>query len=354
MPKVKPVQLDIPTMTEQQWHDLLSARTEFMNESSPDAPVASHEDQRRSLSAIPDLRDYVVVRLLYDDDANCLGFCFMQHPKPDNPDFETNKDRIYVEPVVLAPYRRQGVGTQFLGVIQQYAQKVGASWVQWDTKFDSGHRFSQKIGATEAGRQRTNRLSVDEVDWDLMQRWVAEGRSRNRDVELIRFTNLPAPDLIGPFCDLVTDVNRLQPRDDVEGIEYTLTPEELQRVAKQLIEERVQRVVLCSREPNQTLSGMTDMFFSEANPTRAGARLTGVRREFQGRGLGKWLKAAMMLDVRELNRPGFDGGSVLPRKERMEYDPLRPRNKRSSHPHVQRATRRSAARITFSLLSAPA
>ena len=219
----------------------------------------------------------MVVRLLYDDDANCLGFCFMQHPKPDNPDFETNKDRIYVEPVVLAPYRRQGVGTQFLGVIQQYAQKVGASWVQWDTKFDSGHRFSQKIGATEAGRQRTNRLSVDEVDWDLMQRWVAEGRSRNRDVELIRFTNLPAPDLIGPFCDLVTDVNRLQPRDDVEGIEYTLTPEELQRVAKQLIEERVQRVVLCSREPNPDAQWHDGHVFQRGEPNTCGGSTDGCQ-----------------------------------------------------------------------------
>lgn len=295
---INPVQLDIPKMTEQQWHDLLNARTEFIVESRPDDPAPSHEDQRQFLSKIPELRDHVVFWLLYDDDSNCVGFCSIQHPKPGNPDYEANKDRIYVEPVVHAPYRRQGVGTQLLPLIVNYAQKVRVSWIQWDTKFESGFRFSEKIGATEAGRQRTNRLTVAQIDWDMMQRWVDEGQSRNPDVELIRFVNLPAPSLIDPFCDLVTDINRLQPRDEVEGIHFTLTPEELEKETKGLEERKIERVVFCTRETDHTLSGMTDMFYSETKPTQARVRLTGVRREFQGRGLGKYLKAAMLLDMR--------------------------------------------------------
>jgi len=39
------------------------------------------------------------------------------------------------------------------------------------------------------------------------------------------------------------------------------------------------------------------MFYSEAKPTQARVARTGVRREFQGRGLGKYLKATMMLDM---------------------------------------------------------
>jgi GNAT superfamily N-acetyltransferase len=298
MLKIKPVQLDVSEMTETQWRDLLAVRAEFMMESRPDDPVASLEDQRRSLAKIPELRDHVIFWLLYDRDANCVGFCVIQHPKPDSPDYAANKDRIYVETAVLAPYRRQGVGTQLLPVVVNYAQKVGASWVQWDTEFESGFRFSDKLGATEAGRQRSNRLAVDQLAWDMMQRWADEGQSRNPDVELIRFANLPEPDLIAPFCTLVTDINRLQPRDYIEGMSFTLTPEEFVKEAARLKERKIERVVLCTREPDNTLSGMTDMFFSEARPALARVSLTGVRREFQGHGLGKWLKAAMMLDMR--------------------------------------------------------
>ena len=200
---------------------------------------------------------------------------------------------------MLAPYRRQGVGTQLLPLIINHAQEVGASWVQWDTKFESGFRFSEKIGATEAGRQRTNRLLVDQVDWAMMQRWVDAGQSRNPDIEMIRLVDLPAAHLIEPLCSLITDINRLQPSDAVEGIDYTLTPEEFEKESKRLEARQIERVVLCTRETDNALSGMTDMYYSQAKPGHARIGLTGVRRESQGRGLGKWLKAAMMFDLHE-------------------------------------------------------
>ena len=294
-------QLDIPKMSEGQWRDLLNARSEFAAELRPGEPVPSHEQQRLSLSRIPELRDQVVFWLIYNDNAKVVGYCTLAHPKPENPDYEANKDRIYVEPVVLAPYRRQGVGTQLLPLIVKYAQKVGASWVEWDTEFTSGFRFSEKLGASVAGQQRTNRLAVEQVDWDMMQRWVDAGRSKNPQAELLHILTLPEPSLLEPICDLVTDINRNQPKDDVEGISYTLTPEEFMNNARRQKEDRIERVILCTREPDGTLSGMTDMFYNEAKPTHVNIRITGVRREFQNRGLGKWLKAAMMLDLRERN-----------------------------------------------------
>lgn len=116
---------------------------------------------------------------------------------------------------------------------------------------------------------------------------------------MVRFVNLPVPGLIEPICDLITDINRNQPRDDLEGMSFTLTSEEFIRENKRLKERKIERVIICTREPDGTLSGMTDMFYGEANPTYANVSLTGVRREYQNRGLGKWLKAAMMLDMRE-------------------------------------------------------
>jgi GNAT superfamily N-acetyltransferase len=75
------------------------------------------------------MRDQVAFWLIYDAAANVVGYCTLAHPKPDSPDYDANKDRIYVEPVVLAPYRRQGVGTQLLPLIVDYARKAGVSWL---------------------------------------------------------------------------------------------------------------------------------------------------------------------------------------------------------------------------------
>jgi RimJ/RimL family protein N-acetyltransferase len=164
MINLHPLLMDIPKMTEQQWHDLLNSREEFIKEFRPGEPVPSQQDQRTFISQTSELRDQVAYWLFYDDDRNCVGYCTIAHPKPESPDYETNKDRIYVEPVILARYRRQGLGTQLLPLIVSYAQEVGVTWIMWDTKFESGFRFSEKIGGQEAARQRTNRLAVDQVD----------------------------------------------------------------------------------------------------------------------------------------------------------------------------------------------
>jgi GNAT superfamily N-acetyltransferase len=132
-----------------------------------------------------------------------------------------------------------------------------------------------------------------------MQQWVAEGQSQNPETQLIRMDFPPTPSLIGPICDLITEINRNQPRDDLEGMSYVLTPEELIKQAKRLAELKEKRVIFATREPDNILSGMTDMFFSEAKPAYAHISLTGVRHEFQNHGLGKWLKAAMLLDLHE-------------------------------------------------------
>ena len=290
-------QLDIPNITEQQWDHLLTAMTEFIIEGNPDEPVPSHEDLRKFLSQIPERREQVVFWLVYDGDRHLVGYLSLHHPKPESPDYESNKGRIYVEPVVLAPSRRQGIGMQLLPLYVDYARKVGATWIEWDTKFESGMRFSEKIGATEAGRQRTNRLAVVEVDWDMMQRWVDQGQANNPEVTLIRIADVPEPGLLDSYCDLHANINRLQPMDEVEGTMYTLTPEEFVKEARQLETRKIERVILCTRQPDGTLSGLTDMYFEQENPAHAAIHLTGVRREFQHHGLGKWLKAAMMLDM---------------------------------------------------------
>jgi mycothiol synthase len=299
MLKIHLNQLDIPKMTEQQWLDLLTVRTEFFIESWPGQHVPSDEEQRTFISQTPDLRDQVDFWLFYDDHANCLGWSTLSHPKPENPDYAANKGRIYVEPHVLERYQRHGVGTQLLPFFVDYAHKAGATWIEWDTKFESGFRFSEKIGAAEVGRLRKNSLEVDQLDWEMMQRWVDEGRSRNREVELVRFVNLPAQGMIDPICDLITDINRLQPRDDLEGISFSITPDEFVNEINRLKERNVERVIICTREPDGNLSGMTDLFYSAQKPTYADIMLTGVRREYQNRGLGKWLKAAMMFDMHE-------------------------------------------------------
>jgi GNAT superfamily N-acetyltransferase len=57
---------------------------------------------------------------------------------------------------------------------------------------------------------------------------------------------------------------------------------------------------MVTREPDGVISGITDMMYATYNPTIVHQGFTGVRASARGRGLGKWLKAAMALRIHEL------------------------------------------------------
>ena len=60
-----------------------------------------------------------------------------------------------------------------------------------------------------------------------------------------------------------------------------------------------------TREPDGVISGVTDVLWAPYHPTIVYQQFTGVRPDARGRGLGKWIKAAMLLHLRQLY-PGVE------------------------------------------------
>ena len=56
-----------------------------------------------------------------------------------------------------------------------------------------------------------------------------------------------------------------------------------------------------TREPDGTISGMTDVEWTPYGRTVIQQQFTGVLPSARGRGIGKWIKAAMLLHIRELH-----------------------------------------------------
>jgi GNAT superfamily N-acetyltransferase len=53
-----------------------------------------------------------------------------------------------------------------------------------------------------------------------------------------------------------------------------------------------------TREPDGVISGITDVTYTRHLPTLVEQMFTGVRPDARGRGLGKWIKAAMLEKLR--------------------------------------------------------
>jgi GNAT superfamily N-acetyltransferase len=55
-----------------------------------------------------------------------------------------------------------------------------------------------------------------------------------------------------------------------------------------------------TREADGTISGITEVNWAPYRPAFIEQQFTGVRPDARGRGLGKWIKAAMLLHIRDL------------------------------------------------------
>jgi GNAT superfamily N-acetyltransferase len=194
-------------------------------------------------------------------------------------------------------FRRQGLGTELLGVLVHRAVAGGRVRAIEACRFqESGWRFCAKHGGKLALEAAQNRLSLAEVDWGMMAEWRDGGAERNRarGTQLLSFQVVPEEmleDLMGLYNEIVDAV----PLGGLE-MRVRVTPE-----SRRMDEARTGRgwYTLVSREADGTLSGLTEVVHEWATPYRVEQELTGVRNEHRGRGLGKWLKAEMLFFIRD-------------------------------------------------------
>ena len=90
------------------------------------------------------------------------------------------------------------------------------------------------------------------------------------------------------------------PFEHLDHGEIVVTPEKMRDFYERLeLSGEVQHTVV-TREPDGTISGITDITWAPYRSAFIEQRFTGVRPEARGRGLGKWIKAAMLLHIRDL------------------------------------------------------
>ncbi|MFQ5552729.1 MAG: GNAT family N-acetyltransferase [Thermoplasmata archaeon] len=212
---------------------------------------------------------------------------------------KTNSHMAWVDPQVVIPYRRKGVGRALLAKATKVARSRDRSLLIGGTDEEDGRRFIETIGAKVALTWRENRLVLDQVDWDMVDQWAAEGPTRSPKTTLRFFGDYLDDDLVEEFCEMANEVSNQEPRGDLDLGDEFLTPE--------ILKERIDSFVgaggalrrVLTVEGDGRISGYTVMgqFPSEASLIHQYG--TGVREVYRGRGLGKWVKAAMLLRVRE-------------------------------------------------------
>ncbi len=223
---------------------------------------------------------------------------------------------------VLPAYRRQGIGRQLLERIADAAVAERRRQILFEcySTAPSGEAFMRRIGGTLGLVEQMSSLDLSTLDRALLRRWIEAGERLRPEFELVVREDLAD----GP------DLARVA---DIWNVMNTAPRENLELEDEQHTEERVRDIARYIKARGGThwgyyvrhAAGGAFAAFSETtwfpdNPTIVEQWATGVRPEFRGRGLGRWIKAAMM-------------DRVL--RERPEAQFMRTENAGSNEPMLQ-------------------
>lgn len=197
---------------------------------------------------------------------------------------------------VLPDYRQRGLGRQLLQYVADAAKQEQRRLLITNTsgRVPAGEAFMKRLGAQRGLVGATNQLRIEDLDRSLIQTWIAQAPQRAADFALALWDGVYPEDQIEAIADLYELTNQ-QPFGDLEIEDMHYTPEKLREMEKGMVARGTQRWTLYACEKSTgKLAGYTELFWNPNRPENAGQGMTGVFPEYRNKGLGRWLKAAML------------------------------------------------------------
>lgn len=293
----------IPDIDEPGWQALAAFIRHMQSEALPDDPPSLLEEIRYSWSAIPP----VITRCAWVVRAPAGAG---QPPRiaalasVDYINMEENKHLGQCNVRVLPRRRRQGLG---LGLMQQIAQDAlanGRRLLVFPTsdRIPAGAEFARRLGAQEALTMHVNQLDLTKLNPGLLHEWIEHASERAQGFEL-KLWEGPYPEEILPAMAQIKQAMNQAPTGELEVEDVHYTPDILRQIDQSLFGSGGQRWTFYVRETaTGSLAGYTELSWQAGKPTIAQQGETAVLEAYRNRGLGRWLKAAMLGKVRR-DRP---------------------------------------------------
>jgi mycothiol synthase len=197
--------------------------------------------------------------------------------------------------------RRRGIGRGLARRVAEVADAAGRTKVHTHCPQGSGGQpFCESIGGVYVYLARRSRCLVADIDMDLMQAWVDEERP---GYSLVQW-EAPTPDeLLAPYAEILHVMNTA-PLQDMDLEDEVFTPELVRGWEEQILRRRGSKIVsVCRHDATGAFVGLSELVLDGFREGDVAQWNTGVDPGHRGHGIGRQLKGANALRLREL-RPG--------------------------------------------------
>ena len=257
-------------------------------ESSPDDPPPTREALTKGFRNIPSFISHSDWKVMLSEGvmggrAACVWEDNVGH----------NEHIAWIQVDVHPQMRRQGVGTQLLTIACEAAQKAGRTLLMMSSSstVPAGEAFLTQMGAQVGLTERISQLRTSEIDQYLITSWcqnTVPGFTMGFWEGAYPPESLPE---IVRLRELTNDI----PRGDLQMEDSHTTVEQLQQMEESMIARGIERWAFYLRdEATGEIAGYTDITLPPSRPYLAHQGLTAVWKKYRGKGLGRWLKGAML------------------------------------------------------------
>lgn len=211
-------------------------------------------------------------------------------------DTEDNRDMATLDLIVHHDHRRQGIGSALLAPALPVMHTTGRSRFTGETEgsIPAGEEFLQVLGGRKILETHTNQLALQELDRALLQTWLKAANPLKAEFAMGLWGNqYPEDQLEGVarLYDLVND----QPMGEIEMERWKITPDLIRELNRQRSQGSAElRTYYLREKATGNYVGYTEIAWRPEKEFLAKQGMTAVDPAYRNRGLGRWLKAAML------------------------------------------------------------
>lgn len=288
--------VDFKSMSDRYWNKYYEYYLQSHMEDFPTYPPETLEFRKIQMSS-DNPSTYKYGWLVFGGQNQIIGIVGVAVYKEDGPEYEGQEHIAWVNYNVNKDYRKQGIGLELHELVISEVLKLNRNTIKVWTNNPDGKAVMEIWNGELTHRHFVNKLMLEDVDWSLMETWEYQGKERNPEVTLELFETVPEDD-IEEYTQFYTEVYNQSPLD-VQEVEVRVTPESRRELEKNQAKNGTIWITMIIREPHGEISGVTEIMYNPKDKEKIQQELTGVKEIHRGRGLGKWLKGAMILLARD-------------------------------------------------------
>lgn len=254
-------------------------------------PPIPLEEQTQSFKNIPDFVDVHAWGMWNADESALVATGSVAFLR-----MEENKHVGELKIEVLPPYRRRGIARQLLALATETARCEQRTLLITDTNecIPAGEAFMNRLGAQRGLENHTNQLDLADLPRGLVKKWLEHAYEHATAFEIGLWDQAYPQEFIDDIVELFNVMNSA-PRGSLEIQDIHYTAEHLRQEERSQTARGTQRWTMYVREKSTgKFAGYTEVFWNPNRPQILNQGATGVFPHYRNKGLGRWLKGAMV------------------------------------------------------------